>query len=60
MAIYLVFGTGLLVFPESSDYSGAVVDGKKSGFVWEIVDHPVRNNANNYGYQAFKNEDPSL
>jgi hypothetical protein len=55
-----MFGTGLLVFLESSDYSGAVVDGEESCLVGEIVDHPVRDNADDYGDQAFENENPSL
>jgi hypothetical protein len=57
---YLVFGTGLLVFFKSSDDSGAIVDGEESRLVGEIVDHPVRNNANDHGNQAFEDEDPSL
>jgi hypothetical protein len=55
-----MFGTGLLVFLESSDYSGAIVDGEKSSFVGEIVDHPVRYNTNDYGNQTFEDENPSL
>ena len=55
-----MFGTGLLIFLESSDHSGAIVDGEESCLVGEIVDHPVRDNANDYGDQAFENENPSL
>jgi len=55
-----VFGTGLLVFLESSDYSCAIFDGEESGLVREIVDHPVRDNAHNHGDNAFEDEDPSL
>lgn len=55
-----MFGTGLLVFLESSDHSGAIVDGEECGLVWEIVDHPIGNDANDHGNQAFENEDPSL
>jgi hypothetical protein len=58
--MYLMFGTGLLVFLESSDYSGAVVDGEECCFVREIVDHPVRYNTNDYGDQTLEDEDPSL
>jgi len=55
-----VFGTGLLVFFESSDDSSAVINREESCLVGEIVDHPVRNNANDYSDQAFENENPSL
>lgn len=55
-----MLGTGLLIFLESSDHSGAIVDREESCLVREIVDHPVRNNANDYGDQAFENENPSL
>lgn len=55
-----MFSTGLLIFLESSDYPGAIVDGEESCLVGEIVDHPVRDNAYDYGDQAFENEDPSL
>jgi hypothetical protein len=57
---YLMFGTGLLVFFESSDYSGAIVGGEESGLVGEIVDHPVRYNADDYGDKTFEDENPSL
>lgn len=55
-----MFGTGLLIFLESSDYSGAVINREESCLVGEIVDHPVRNDANDYGDQAFENKNPSL
>jgi len=55
-----MFGTGLLIFLESSDDSGAVINREESCLVGEIVDHPVRNDAHDYGDQAFKNENPSL
>jgi hypothetical protein len=55
-----MFGTGLLVFLESSNYPGAIVDGEEFSLVREIVDHPVRNDTNDYGNQTFEDEDPSL
>jgi hypothetical protein len=58
--MYLMFGTGLLIFLESSDYSGAIVDGKESCLVREIVNHPVRYNTNDHGDQTFEDENPSL
>jgi hypothetical protein len=58
--MYLMLGTGLLIFFESSDHSGAIVDGEESSLVGEIVDHPVRYNTNDDGDQTFEDENPSL
>lgn len=55
-----MLGTCLLVFFESSDHSGTIVDRQERGLVGEIMDHPVRNNADQSSYQAFEDEDPSL
>jgi hypothetical protein len=55
-----MLGTGLLVLLESSDNSGAIVVREESRFLGEIVDHPVRYNADDYSNQTFEDENPSL
>lgn len=55
-----MFGTGLLVFPESSDYSGAIINREESCLVGKIVNHPVRDDTHDHGNQTFEDENPSL
>jgi hypothetical protein len=55
-----MLGTSLLVFLESSDDSGAIVVREESCLLREIVDHPVRYDADNYGDKTFEDENPSL